>query len=674
MEFEKYIVKVNLDDSRSHISGLLPYVDEDGLIHHVNPGDENGNWGKFMCDLVICTATPTTNALGGYVSDGPKEKGASGFKQVHRMKAIEILRRYFDICKMLENGIRCKVVNKKVEDYSSPISAAVREGCSYVPERGTTTKKCLSSVFDLDDAPETVYGYRPLASSGFSSTEKGIYSPMLQSSMDGISAGDFVILVEEPYMLDAANMWWKNWSGWTESSTDLDERFPNPMENGEYNAYTYVKTVERYIIGKERVPENIDGIKVPNYVHFSDIKRLLNWFNKSAALLDDDSIKKEWDDMGGESFRSFLNELSASTKWILTHDSDYDKPMSAFIGTTVTDFKYSVPKITIPISLDTEVIDGGVYEVDAEHSGNCEYTTVWHSDSGLSEYAESKLDRVIDDDATEVGGVTGVWKSYPDSANVFSCKYVSSLSSWTISSASTKMCGDGEDLRPGQEKYRTITTVDCIKNVVPNPSNNDVYYFMIKKDNRSGSTFGIPYTSGVTHNIVEIAEDELYLVDYISSITLTSSSCTIDYVIGAKASGGTKYSNVVSGGVKYEETFPYHPNQVMTTCLDGFDGVKVYYDEIDTESTKVDVYSSDYNLWRKTNIAKVVGMEVLSGYCSGACIFTRDGSSSFIDDPKKVIDISINRGAAAAFESHFKLSECNTFDDLKKYGNNFYNL
>ena len=44
------------------------------------------------------------------------------------------------------------------------------------------------------------------------------------------------------------------------------------------------------------------------------------------------------------------------------------------------------------------------------------------------------------------------------------------------------------------------------------------------------------------------------------------------------------------------------------------------------------------------------------------------------EEPKYNINLTYNRGNAAAWENHFKLSECNTLEDLENYGNNFFNL
>ena len=57
-----------------------------------------------------------------------------------------------------------------------------------------------------------------------------------------------------------------------------------------------------------------------------------------------------------------------------------------------------------------------------------------------------------------------------------------------------------------------------------------------------------------------------------------------------------------------------------------------------------------------------------------APVFTRESTEYLPDETKNTFNVIIDRGNAAAFEKHFKLSECNTFEDLKNYGNNFYNL
>jgi hypothetical protein len=55
-------------------------------------------------------------------------------------------------------------------------------------------------------------------------------------------------------------------------------------------------------------------------------------------------------------------------------------------------------------------------------------------------------------------------------------------------------------------------------------------------------------------------------------------------------------------------------------------------------------------------------------------VFKEDYLMGINGDIKMDIDVEIDRGNAAAFERHLKLSECNSFEDLYNYGNNYYNL
>ena len=100
--------------------------------------------------------------------------------------------------------------------------------------------------------------------------------------------------------------------------------------------------------------------------------------------------------------------------------------------------------------------------------------------------------------------------------------------------------------------------------------------------------------------------------------------------------------------------------------------------EIDTESSKQTIYNEELGLYRKVNRAKIIGMEVGSDFIEGnaidAMVFTKESSEYLPSGTKDIVDVVLDRGNAAAFERHFKLSECNTFEDLKNYGNNFYNL
>ena len=92
----------------------------------------------------------------------------------------------------------------------------------------------------------------------------------------------------------------------------------------------------------------------------------------------------------------------------------------------------------------------------------------------------------------------------------------------------------------------------------------------------------------------------------------------------------------------------------------------------------VDVYSKEYKLNRKVLQSTIKNMEVGSLWTPTTAVntmlITKDGSEGLQEDPKYNINLTYNRGNAAAWEKHFKLSECNTMEDLINYGNNFFNL
>ena len=164
-----------------------------------------------------------------------------------------------------------------------------------------------------------------------------------------------------------------------------------------------------------------------------------------------------------------------------------------------------------------------------------------------------------------------------------------------------------------------------------------------------------------------------------NSIETTESSWTITYTIGAKLqSGSTQFTYIENTGIQYQETYPYEAEQKKKIRMDGMENIVIYYDKIDTESTKQEVYSEEYGLYRMTNLATIIGMEIGTMFNDDemfdAPVFTREDVPLFMGDTKSKFNVTIDRGSAAAFERHFKLSECNSMEDLENYGNNYYNL
>ena len=257
---------------------------------------------------------------------------------------------------------------------------------------------------------------------------------------------------------------------------------------------------------------------------------------------------------------------------------------------------------------------------------------------------------------------------------------------WKCESASTEglICADGEDVKSEEKKYRNVTILSCIDSLVGKKNVGDIYYVLARFDNgRVNPTtileggeihsLKIPYIPGKELNIVSY-EDGTEVYDKVVSRTPKKDQgvVEIEYVKGVKSdlSGTT--------GVHYKDTINYTSNNFGIVPIDGAYPAELYYDTLDFEKSKETVFSNEYILNRKVLRSEIIGMEVGTQWTSegavSALLFTKDGAEGLQEEPKYNINMLYNRGNAAAWENHFKLSECNTMEDLENYGNNFFNL
>lgn len=254
-------------------------------------------------------------------------------------------------------------------------------------------------------------------------------------------------------------------------------------------------------------------------------------------------------------------------------------------------------------------------------------------------------------------------------------------------------CADGEAIKPNDSsKYKTVTILESVPQVAnANPTNGHFYYFLSKQDNGytwengvgstshrindlSGSEtkmFRLPYVLGKIVN--EDAEDESNSYgNALLSRKVSGNNITLKYVVG-----GHFNSNVYDekSGIVYEETQNYVSGTTKID-LDEASAVTVLYETLsaNTEGVK----SEDYLLTRNAQRANIVSMEIGSVWTSATAICTKLISQDDLDglqnDPSVDFSLEIDRGTAAAWESHFKLTECNTLEDLENYGNNYFNL
>ena len=235
--------------------------------------------------------------------------------------------------------------------------------------------------------------------------------------------------------------------------------------------------------------------------------------------------------------------------------------------------------------------------------------------------------------------------------------------------------------------YRTVTILETARNMVNDSPVNGYYYFLVKYNNSPSYPMLIPYktiSDGYVYNKYDYEdenEQKHFYGDFITSITTAGTDPTIItfvYVLGGEYTINGENYVYLGGGIKYEESYLYHIGISGTTSLDDYDNITYYYNEIDYEFSQETIYNSDLMLSRSGNTTNIIeyttGDVWREGLAVNEPVFKEEYLMGFNEGIKTDINVEINRGNAAAFEKHLKLGECNTFNDLKNYGNNYYNL
>lgn len=196
---------------------------------------------------------------------------------------------------------------------------------------------------------------------------------------------------------------------------------------------------------------------------------------------------------------------------------------------------------------------------------------------------------------------------------------------------------------------------------------------------RDGLDMEIPFVTGIPFNSYSVSDNE-YVGDYITTIEKNGNIISFDYVLGGKYTlkndGPIEISD--NTGLHFREKYPilYGVNE---SFIFGGKEVEITYDKIDFDNTAVDIYNEYYNLSRSGHVSTLVAFNANDVWTSdneaiNKKLIKMEYLLGVEETNIKELDVTIDRGNAAAFENHFKLSECNTFEDLANYGNNFFNL
>lgn len=793
---------INIDNSRSHRNGLLPFVQYggDGKIKEVTAIDTNGNYGQYVCDFCIYSGGTDV--------------------EIARLKYLDVLRNYYTIQENLRDAVYVKKTETPV-DLVSKIEQEKKEGCvsAVLPKSSSDKEETFKEDFE-EITEKGRYEYIPLDINLFKTNKFGyvftepnipeedrteeeeVLLGKVSKHKELINNSDFFVLVPNYDEVMHLNSWWNDW--WIGN-------FKEEWEKDVFVGYTqcdntefkFCEDVEKYILGQiEVVGSGITGSQVPTFVYYVNHFDLKNWFETHSATTvaayeeptkENEWIRYAWEERGGGNFYDFLTKNTPiwQSYISLTKPENY--------------FKYAAPTVDLGVIINAEEeyetlynvyeysVNGGrtegavkPYIVPTSGVGSA-LTTSWAECT--SAYCESRLDTLIHPKALRItNDVFGIFEEFDKDdgyvGQLFECTYCSgfsktnrivasstvityvyddtkdeegniidtkttssktvtnntqaeecpdtsayqifdttilSESAWTETTSNEEkdennrvtkqehyfsaftryeygwweckkstdtsiICGDGENLKAGDKKYRNVLIASCLPALVGPCNPGDVYYIMARYDNGimqpknvrgDGATIvsmKIPYKVNEPQNIVSYEDGTITYDKIISATNIEGANKMIIKYAKGITSGDTEEQS----GIHYEETLYYSENNLAKVLIDGIYMADLYYDVLGDDSEKTSVYSEEFRKYRLVRKAKITGMEVGTQWTEenavNAMLFTKDGYEGLQEEPKYDINLLYNRGNAAAWENHFKLSECNTMEDLVNYGNNFFNL
>ena len=792
---------INIDNSRSHRNGLLPFVQYggDGKIKEVTAIDTNGNYGQYVCDF--CVYSGGTNV------------------EIARLKYLDVLRNYYTIQEYLRDAVYVKKTETPI-DLVSKIEQEKTASCvlAVLPTSSSGKEETFKENFE-EITEKGRYEYIPLDINLFRTNKFGyvftepnipeedrteeeeVLLEKISKHKELIGNSDFFVLVPNYDEVMHLNSWWNDW--WVDNFKEEWEKdvFVGYTQS-DNDGFKFCEDVEKYILGQiEVVGSGITGSRVPTFVHYVNHFDLKNWFETHSATTvaayeeptkENEWIRYAWEERGGGNFYDFLSKNTPiwQTYISLTKPENY--------------FKYAAPTVDLGVIINAEEeyetlynvyeysvndgrIEGAVkpYIVPASGVGSA-LTTSWVECP--SAYCESRLDTLIHPKVLRItNDVFGIFEEFDKvdgyvgqlfectyctgfsktnrivaSSTVITYKYedtkddegniidtktttseevtnstqaeecpdtsayqifdttILSESAWTETTSNEEkdknnrvtkkeyyfsaftryeygwwecekltdpsiICGDGENLKAGDYKYRNVLIVSCLPALVGPCKSGDVYYVMARYDNgliqpkniegKDGTivSMKIPYKVDEPQNIVSYEDGTITYDKIISAEKIDINKYLIRY-----AKGVTSGVTDIETGIHYEETLYYSENNLAKVPIDGIYMADLYYDVLGDNSEKTSVYSEEFRKYRLVRKAKITGMEVGTQWTEenavNAMLFTKDGYEGLQEEPKYDINLLYNRGNAAAWENHFKLSECNTMEDLVNYGNNFFNL
>lgn len=667
---EKIKKQISIDKCRSHKHGLLPFI-QYGTGKYIS-GETN--YGGFVCDLGVKIIVDEgvdipeydykeLNSTNGKIGDFCRiieDIGVpgtldfipantifmwNGTRWVHYRKLVryrDIITRYNVNKNILDRGIFCECVSVPISDTAEEVF--LRKYDDTLLELGCTDLKKSDLIFT----------YEPVNSLYFVETSKNTYKCLDNNVY--LTAGEKYVILDnwEEYMIN--DVWGYN--------NALYSTF-----NGGHSGF--IQCVKSLMISSDAITEYFH-LLMPTV----DIPLLL----ENECVPDTILYPYEYDVIGEGSEMHTINgeeyDIKIGTNLATIDGLDNIKNESKII---------SGVSFVVESKLNT-LNHHEAFNITDEHYGIMEG---FHSDNTLGElfkclyYTEIAINNsptLKNRNVYQVIDVTD--ENYPNYRRWWECIKVSD------SEKSNYICGDEEEIGNNEKKYRNITMLSCIPSYIPNPKPAllNTYYFYAKfqngkikpYDNDTIDTYSeikkisYPFKVGTPVNINSYDSDVI-VYDIVSDVNMTENGndivCEINYILGA-TSGKT------DTGIHYKEYLKYESGITKNAWIENTNQADLYYERLNYDTNKETFFNDNYNANFEVRPATITQMEVF-GYSENFVevpFISKEGTENLYYEPSVASDIVFNRGNAAGWEKHFKLSECNSFQDLKNYGNNVFNL
>lgn len=689
--------KISIDKSRSHEMGLLPFVHfETGEIIYSGITNTNNNYGHYICDLGVkidasnikdevndfedlLLISPSSLSIGDkYLVSNPYETNAvitstppktvflwDGKQWIFYNKIIkylDIINIYVEYKKIINNAIFCKCTKAKNDELiltKCNINANYVDNYISMPLSGCTTI-----------CEDNLYNYKVLDINSFTAINNS-FKPINDEIL--INHNDYYILIDDY----STYLEMEEWGG------DLGLSIETLSKD-----FTVIKYIEDNIIKSSEVTKDffmvVPTVEVPLFLEEEFNYDTL--YIPCEYILDGNETKDIM--INGEIYNAKIgtnilpfSDFNENDGTKLDEAKNYDvlitsesrlSKLKHHSAIELVDGFVGVPEGWVTSNILSALTNNSIQVLTEEYASGqmfkCKfYTSGFTLNNDVKIYPKLQNDDVYQVIITEENEENISW---------WECMCVEeNLSAYT--------CYDGLIL-PGEvyeKTYQNVVTLSCIPSYrIENFNEDNFYYYKalyqngkIKPNNDDYITgyteikkVSFPFIVGRPVNI-ETYETGEVVYDMVLSANTINNHCNIEYVLGAT-------SGVPESGIYYQETLNYSSGVTKNVFIDNVFETDLWYEKLDFDSNlKIhfnEIYNTNFSI-REAIITKIEANHI--EYINYPLI-TKDGIESLFEMPLVETDIIFNRGIASGFEKHFKLMECNTFQDLKNYGNNIFNL